>query len=151
WQGTPWDTSYASQWALPEIACDQVYGIVRPQFLTHVAILDTGVDATHPDLIGSIGPSYSVLPGADPLTDNNGHGTWLAGIVAAQTNNLRGVAGVAFDHVHVMPVKVLSDDGLGEDADIIEGVRWAADNGASVILMAFSNPGFSQSLQDAIE
>src|SRR5437867_10560323 len=96
---------------------------------------DSGLDQTHPDLIGKVGSSYSALPSAYPLTDNNGHGTWLAGIVAAQTNNLQGIAGVAFDYVHVMPVKVLTDDGLGQDADIIQGVQWAADNGASVILM----------------
>ncbi|PYS49198.1 MAG: hypothetical protein DMG13_23990, partial [Acidobacteria bacterium] len=59
WQGTPSDNSYANQWALPKIAWDQVYGTVSPQFLTNVAILDTGVDASHPDLIGSIGASTS--------------------------------------------------------------------------------------------
>jgi len=58
---------------------------------------------------------------------------------------------VAYDHVQVMPVKVLDSNGLGQDSDIILGVQWAADNGASVILMAFSNPGFSQSLQEAID
>ena len=113
--------------------------------------MDTGIDATHPDLIGSIGQSTSIIDDSNGLTDTNGHGTWLAGIVAARTDNLQGVAGVAFDHVQIMPVKVLDADGLGQDSDIIAGVVWAADNGASVILMAFSNPGFSQSLQDAID
>ena len=50
-----------------------------------------------------------------------------------------------------MPVKVLDADGTGQDGDIIEGVMWAADHGAKVILMGFSNPGFSQNLQDAID
>ncbi|PYS11274.1 MAG: hypothetical protein DMG17_22970, partial [Acidobacteria bacterium] len=151
WQGVPSDPYYANQWALPKVAWDQVYGNVSPQFLTNVAILDTGVDASHPDLIGSIGPGTSIIDDSNGVTDANGHGTWLAGIVAARTNNLLGVAGVAFDHVQIMPVKVLDADGLGQDSDIIAGVVWAADNGASVILMAFSNPGFSQSLQDAID
>src|SRR5207249_1147262 len=93
----------------------------------------------------------SMTDGSNGVTDVNGHGTWLAGIVAARTNNTQGVAGVAFDHVQVMPIKVLDADGLGQDSDVIAGVMWAADNGASVILMAFSNPGFSQSLQDAID
>src|SRR6266699_4997727 len=143
WQSTPSDSLYTQQWALPEIAWDQAYGTVSPQFLTNVAILDTGVDATHPDLIGSIGTGTSIIDDSNGVTDVNGHGTWLAGIVAARTNNLLGVAGVAFDHVQIMPVKVLDADGLGQDSDIIAGVVWAADNGASVILMAFSNPGFS--------
>src|SRR5438034_45955 len=151
WQGVPSDPYYANQWALPKVAWDQVYGNVSPQFLTNVAILDTGVDAAHPDLIGSIGSGTSIIDDSNGVTDTNGHGTWLAGIVAARTNNLLGVAGVAFDHVQIMPVKVLDADGLGQDSDIIAGVVWAADNGASVILMAFSNPGFSQSLQDAID
>src|SRR5206468_167490 len=69
WQSTPSDTLYPNQWALPKIAWDQAFGVVQPNSLTHVAILDTGVDATHPDLIGSIGSSYSVLEGGDPLTD----------------------------------------------------------------------------------
>src|SRR5207247_3440970 len=69
----------------------------------------------------------------------------------ARTNNLLGVAGVAFDHVQIMPVKVLDEDGLGQDSDIIAGVVWAADNGASAIRMAGSNPGLTKSLQDAID
>src|SRR5437763_7175480 len=151
WQSSPSDSYYSSQWALPKIAWDQAYGTVSPQFLTNVAILDTGVDVTHPDLIGSIGPGASIIDDSNGTTDTNGHGTWLAGIVAAHTNNLLGIAGVAYDHVQVMPVKVLDSNGLGQDSDIISGVLWAADNGASVILMAFSNPGFSQSLQDAVD
>lgn len=151
WQGTPTDSQFDQQWALPKIGWDQVYGNVTPQFLTQIAILDTGVDASHPDLIGSIGTGTSIIPGANPLTDANGHGTWLAGIAAARTNNLTGIAGVAYEYVHIMSVKVLDDDGLGQDSDIIQGIIWAADNGASVILMAFSNPGYSQSLQEAID
>src|SRR3989442_5371391 len=151
WQGVPSDPYYANQWALPKVAWDQVYGNVSPQFLTNVAILDTGVDAAHPDLIGSIGPGTSIIDDSNGVTDANGHGTWLAGIVAARTDNLQGIAGVAYDHVQIMPVKVLNPTGLGQDSDIVQGVMWAADNGASVILMAFSATGFSDALQDAID
>ncbi|PYS33502.1 MAG: hypothetical protein DMG14_31655, partial [Acidobacteria bacterium] len=151
WQGTPSDTQYSNQWALPKIAWDQVYGTANPRYFTKVAILDTGVDATHPDLNTVIVPGYSIFDASNGMTDENGHGTWLAGIVAARTDNLQGIAGVGYDHVQVMPVKVLSADGLGQDSDIIQGVMWATDNGASVILMAFSNPGFSDALQDAID
>src|SRR5947208_5973682 len=87
------------------------------------------------------------------MTDPSGHGTWLAGIIAAQTDNVpvEGVAGVAYAGVTVMPVTVLNVAGEGQDSDIITGVIWAADPGADVILMAFSNPGFSPNLQDAID
>ena len=75
----------------------------------------------------------------------------MAGIVAAATNNDRGVAGVGFDGVKVIPVTVLGADGTGRDSDIIEGIVYAADHGANVILMSFSNPGYSASLQAAID
>lgn len=129
----------------------RAYGAANPRYFTKVAILDTGVDATHPDLTGVVTAGYSVIDGSNGLTDENGHGTWLAGIVAARTDNQQGIAGIGYDHVQVMPVKVLSADGLGQDSDIIQGIIWAADNRASVILMAFSNPGFSDALQDAID
>src|SRR5205809_7484961 len=131
WQSTPSDPLYEQQWALPKVAWDQAYGTVPLQngSLINVAILDTGVDATHPDLIVVAGTS--IIDASDGTTDNNGHGTWLAGIVAARTGNGQGIAGVAYDHVQIMPVKVLSDDGYGQDSDIIQGVLWAADHGAS--------------------
>jgi len=116
-----------------------------------VAILDTGVQAGHPDLDGVVLPGWSALPGADPLTDPNGHGTWMAGIVAAETDNGIGVAGTAYAGVSVLPITVLGADGTGQDSDIIAGVVHAADADADVILMAFSNPGFSAALQAAID
>ena len=75
----------------------------------------------------------------------------MAGIVAAETDNGTGIAGVGYAGVRVMPVTVLGADGTGQDSDIIEGVVWAADHGADVILMAFSNPGYSASLQAAVD
>ncbi len=150
-QSMPSDTLASSQWALPKIGWDQVYGVVTPSSWARVAILDTGVDGTHLDLTGSLVSGTSVIDDSNGTTDGSGHGTWLAGIVAASTNNAEGVAGVGYDYVQVMPVKVLDASGQGQDSDIIAGVLWAADNGASVILMAFSNTGFSQSLQEAID
>jgi hypothetical protein len=148
---TPSDSMYESQWALPKIAWDQVYGTAAPIGYADVAILDTGIDATHPDLVGAIGPGTSMIDDSQGRTDSNGHGTWVAGIVAGRTNNLDGIAGVAYSHVQVLPVKVLDADGLGQDSDIIAGILWAVEHHASVILMAFSNPGYSANLQDAID
>ena len=75
----------------------------------------------------------------------------MAGIIAADTNNGSGIAGVGYAGVKVMPVTVLDADGDGPDSDIIEGVVWAADHGADVILMSFSNPGYSPALQAAVD
>src|SRR3989442_3057123 len=147
---TPSDPLYPTQWNLPQIGWDQVYGSVTPTGTATIAILDTGVDASHPDLAGHALPGYSTFAGSDPLTDPNGHGTWMAGIAAGATGNGTGVAGVAFSGVSIIPVQVLDSTGGGQDSDIVNGIIWATDNGANVILMPFSNPGFSQSLQDAI-
>src|SRR5439155_15371738 len=86
-----------------------------------------------------------------PTQDPNGHGTWLASIAAAATDNGEGIAGVDYASASIMPVQVLDATGTGQDSDIIDGVVWAADHGADVILMGFSNPGYSQNLQDAID
>jgi subtilisin family serine protease/PKD repeat protein len=151
-ESMPSDALYANQWALPRIGWDQVFGVVTPSGSAKVALLDTGVDASHPELAGKVVPGTSILDGSNGLTDPSGHGTWLAGIIAAQTNNgLEGIAGVAYDGVTIMPVTVLNANGEGQDSDVIAGVIWAADHGADVILMAFSNPGFSPNLQDAID
>ncbi|HEX3315708.1 MAG TPA: S8 family serine peptidase, partial [Gemmataceae bacterium] len=150
-QATPSDPEYSNQWALTRIGWDQAYGNVVPSGSAKVAVLDTGVDASHPDLSANVVPGTSVLDGSNGETDPNGHGTWMAGIVAAGTDNGIGIAGVGYAGVSVMPVTVLGADGTGIDSDVISGVVYAADHGADVILMSFSNPGFSPSLQDAID
>ena len=150
-EAAPSDTSYADQWSLPHVGWDQLYGSVGIAGTSTVAVLDTGVDASHPDLDGVVLPGTSILDGSNGLSDPNGHGTWMAGIVAAETDNGTGIAGVAYAGVSVLPVTVLGADGTGQDSDIIAGVVYAADAGADVILMSFSNPGYSPALQAAVD
>jgi subtilisin family serine protease len=150
-EGAPDDSEYASQWSLPTIGWDQAYGTVAPNGSAVVAVLDTGVDASHSDLAGNLVAGASMIDGASATSDPNGHGTAMAGIVAAETGNGAGIAGVGYAGVRVMPITVLGADGTGQDGDIINGVVHAADQGADVILMAFSNPGYSPSLQAAVD
>ncbi|NTW81630.1 MAG: S8 family serine peptidase, partial [Geobacteraceae bacterium] len=150
-EGIPGDLSYGVQWALSKIGWESAFGTITPTGSAKLAILDTGVDASHPDLNSNIIPGTSILNGTNGLSDPNGHGTSLAGIVAALTDNGEGIAGISYAGVHIMPVTVLGANGVGQDSDIIAGIIWAADNGADVILMGFSNPDFSQNLQDAID
>src|SRR5438045_5270249 len=84
-------------------------------------------------------------------SDDNGHCSAMAGIVAADTNNVEVIAGVGYAGVKVMPVTVLDANGLGSDSDVINGVVYATTHGANVILMSFSNPGYSASLQKAVD
>jgi hypothetical protein len=152
-EAIPSDPLYTSQWALPKIGWDNVFGAVDVPGTAKVAILDTGVDAQHPDLAGVVVPGISMIDGSNGMVDPSGHGTWLAGIVAARTDAvpMEGIAGVAFTGVQIIPVTVLNSAGEGRDSDVIAGVIWAADHGADVLLMAFSDPGFSRNLQDAID
>ena len=145
------DPAYASQWALPKIGWDQVYGTFMPEGAAVLAVLDTGVDGQHPDLIGRMVAGFSAFTGSDPTLDPHGHGTAVAGIAAAATHNETGIAGVAYAGVSIMPVQVLDAYGLGQDSDVIAGLVWAVDEGADVVLMAFSNPGYSPALQMAID
>src|SRR5204862_1255161 len=77
---TPDDTRYGEQWSLPKIGWDLAYGSVDPAGAAIVAVLDTGIDASHPDLAGQLVPGTSVLNATGGTTDPNGHGTWMAGI-----------------------------------------------------------------------
>ncbi len=122
--GIPDDPSYAQQWALPKIAWDQAYGTISISGSSKIAVLDTGVDGSHPDLTARMIAGNSTI-GGDQNTDPNGHGTALAGIAAAGVNNAAGMAGVAYSDTKIMPVQVLQADGTGYDSDVIAGVLWA--------------------------
>ena len=124
--------------------------MVNPAGSATLAVLDTGVDASAPDLAGRLVQGWS-FDGSDPGTDPNGHGTHVATISAGGADDGTGIAGVAYAGVSVMPVRVLAADGTGTDADIIEGLVYAVDHGANVVVMAFSNPGESAALQAAVD
>jgi autotransporter-associated beta strand protein len=145
------DPLLSEQWSLPQIGWDQVANGPEPDGHAVVAILDTGVDADHEDLAGRLLPGVSFVQDEPADIDPNGHGTWMAGIVAARTDNGTGIAGVAFANVKVLPVTVLGADGSGLDGDIVAGLVDAVDSGADVILMSFSATGYSAALQAAVD
>ena len=147
----PSDARYGEQWSLPQIGWDTVHAGAPPTGHAVVAVLDTGVDATHPDLADALLPGASFVEGAPADHDPNGHGTWMAGIVAAETDNDTGIAGIAFAGVRLLPVTVLGADGTGRDSDIVGGLVYAVDAGADVVLMAFSATGYSAALQAAVD
>src|SRR5437899_472563 len=147
--GDPNDPAYAQQWSLQKIAWDRAYATVPITGSATIAVLDTGVDATHPDLAGRVLTGQSFI-GGDAYSDPNGHGTALAGIAAANVNDGVGMAGVAYAGANVASVQVLQADGTGYDSDVVAGVLWAADNDAQVILMGFSSADYSAALADAL-
>ncbi|MEB3221523.1 MAG: S8 family serine peptidase [Candidatus Sericytochromatia bacterium] len=120
-----------------------------------VAIVDTGVDLTHPDLKGKLVKGYNAtgvggLFGLGSPADDNGHGTHCAGIAAAITNNGVGIVGMAAN-CKVMPVRVLAGAGSGSLLSVAKGITWAADHGADVISLSLGGAGTMQSLGDAVE
>ncbi|BEL12332.1 hypothetical protein Q0Z83_105230 [Actinoplanes sichuanensis] len=115
-----------------------------------VAVIDTGVDSTHPDLKGNVLSGYDAIANRVTAgTDGNGHGTHVAGTIAAVTGNGVGVSGVAPD-VKILPVKVLSDSGSGTMSDTAEGIVWAADHGAQVINMSLGSSSKVTAVSNAI-
>jgi thermitase len=116
---------------------------------TVVAIIDTGVDMTHPDLASKLVDTYNSLTDGKDVTDGNGHGTHCAGIAAAAADNGVGVAGVGAG-LGLMSVKVLDENGGGSDASIAKGVIYAADHGAKVMSMSLGLYQRSPVLEEAV-
>lgn len=115
-----------------------------------IAVLDTGVDLLHPDLNKKIlhgGKDF--INGDFDATDDHSHGTHVAGIAAAETNNYEGIAGVAWNS-KILPVKVFDADGEGRIDVIVEGIIWAADNGAHVMNLSFGAGVGNQALEEAV-
>lgn len=116
-----------------------------------VAVVDTGVDLDHPELAANLTAGQSFVSGASTPDDDHGHGSHVAGIVAAVANNgFGGVVGVA-PRATVMPVKVLNAVGSGSTLDVANGITWAVDNGATVINLSLGTVQYSATLEDAIE
>lgn len=117
---------------------------------TVIAIIDTGIDFDHPDLKNKIiSRGHDFANDDEDATDDNGHGTFVAGVAAADTNNDEGIAGVAWN-CRILPVKVLDAEGSAWLDDVIEGIFWAADNGADVINLSLGAPEPDDSLRDAL-
>jgi subtilisin family serine protease len=146
----PNDPSWANQYGLTAIHAPQGWDISTGSASVIIAILDTGVDLTHPDIAVKIVPGYDFVNSDSTPQDDNGHGTHVAGIAAASSNNGEGVAGVSWG-ARVMPVKVLNAGSAGTYADVAAGILWATDHGAQIINMSLGGPNLSSTLSDAVD
>ena len=136
----PNDPLYPKQWGIPQIQVPGAWGLGGIGSGAVVAVVDTGVDQKHPDLAGQLlpGQDFAQEKCAEGAQDENGHGTHVAGIVAALTNNGLGVAGTA-PGAKILPVRVLEADGSASVEQMTNGIRWAADNGADVINLSIGD------------
>jgi len=150
----PNDPEFARQWGLQSVNAPQAWAALEEEDLEEVivAVIDTGLDMNHEDLKDRIVPGYDFVdmdddPSPGPVDEE--HATYVAGILAASTNNGVGMAGTAGTApVKIMPLRVL-EAGVGDDFTIAEAIRYAVDNGADVINMSLGGYGYNQLLTDA--
>ncbi len=132
-EGTPNDPLYTEQWASERIGAACAWQRTTGSSAITVAVVDSGVDLNHPDLVDRLRTDgFDFIAGnADP-SDRNGHGTHVAGIIAAALDNAEGIAGLAPD-VQILPIRVMDAEGQGSDRAIAAGITYAVDQGAQVI------------------
>jgi thermitase len=114
-----------------------------------IAVVDTGVDVSHPDLAGKLVAGYDVATGNAPTSDAGWHGTAVASIAAGMPDNSLGITSYC-SQCSVMPVKVLDAHGEASDGDIARGIRWAVDHGARVVNLSLEGPTEDPALPAAI-
>lgn len=130
---SPNDPRFDEQWALYKVGATCAWERTRGSAEVIVAVVDSGVDPTHPDLAARLRTDgYDFVDDDDDPRDENGHGTHVAGIIAAILDNNEGIAGLA-PNVTILPVRVMNARGKGSDRAIARGIRFAADRGAKVI------------------
>lgn len=153
----PNDPLYASkQWHLKRVGAEKAWEYTCGQGVT-VAVIDTGIAcfddgpfSRGTDLSGTrCGGGWNFVDDNARAADDHGHGTHVAGTIAQTTNNGMGTAGLAYCAT-LMPIKVLSRQGFGSTANVAEGIRYAADEGAQVINLSLGGPIKSQILEDAV-
>jgi subtilisin family serine protease len=151
------------QWGLLQVGAPAAWASSTGAGIT-VGVVDSGIDASHEDLagkvldgadcVGSNGNPAACVPGG--TTDVVGHGTHVAGIIAALTNNGIGVASMAPD-AHLLSAQAVGSDGSGTDADVGAAIRWVVDHGADVVNLSLGSertrvtfgPGFSSAVEYA--
>ncbi len=130
------DPYFSLQWGLVRIGGPTAWSVSRGAGQI-IAVVDTGVDFSHPDLQGQLLPGYDFVDNDASPVDQNGHGTLIAGIIAAVTGNSVGVASVA-PKAKILPVRVLGPDGSGSSTAVAAGITWAVQHGATIVNLSLA-------------
>ncbi len=135
-------------WGIDRIDAEKTWSITTADSIK-AAIVDTGIDLKHPDLKDNINGGYNAIYPWKSANDDNGHGTHVAGIVAALNNSI-GVVGIG-PQIDLYAVKVLNASGSGYLSDVIEGLDWAIANGMRVVNMSLGTSEDIQSFREAVQ
>lgn len=148
----PNDPLFSQQWGLTKISAPQAWDIITGSSSVIVAVLDSGIDSTHPDLAANVvsGRNFVANPDTADTTDDEGHGTHVSGIIGAVGNNGTGVAGLMWN-VKLMPLKFLDANGEGKISDEIDAIEFAITHGAKIMNASFAGPDFSLSEYSEVE
>ncbi|WP_349409916.1 S8 family peptidase [Pseudalkalibacillus sp. SCS-8] len=148
---TPNDPFYASeQYAPQKVEADKAWDITQSASSVKIAVIDTGVDYNHPDLSGKVIKGYDYVQDDNDPMDEHYHGTHVAGIAAANTDNGIGIAGNA-PNASILAIRVLDEGGSGTLDDVAQGIRYAADQGAQVINLSLGGLLGTQTLKEAVD
>ncbi|WP_158282222.1 S8 family peptidase [Salipaludibacillus keqinensis] len=138
------------QWGLANISAERAWELVGTSRVSaKIAILDTGVNRNHEDLRGKV-IHQANFSNSSTVEDIHGHGTHVAGIAAAITNNGKGIAGMSYNAADILNIKVLGDSGGGMLSDVAEGIIHAANQGADVINMSLGTSRSDETLRRAV-
>ncbi|MEK4503933.1 S8 family peptidase [Bacillus sp. FSL R12-0069] len=142
-----------NQWGLQRINPELAFCEMKDRGpVTKIAILDSGIDPNHPDLKEKIiDPINFASDDPKDYIDRNGHGTFVAGIAAAVTNNQTGIASASYNTAYIVPVKVTSDLGSVTSVDSLKGIMYAIEQKVDVINMSYGGNPYSRNEQNALE
>jgi subtilisin family serine protease len=143
------DTLRSQQRALNRLGAEKVWRKSSGRGAV-VAVIDSGVQANHPDLKGRVLRGRDFVDGDRSANDLNGHGTHVAGTIAARANNRRGIAGLA-PSARILPVRVLDSAGNGNTYNAARGIVWAVSRGADVINLSFAGNQIDPQMQAAVD
>lgn len=146
---TPNDPYFGGAWHLSKTEAAAAWDLSQGAGIT-IAILDTGVDSTHPDLAGKIVPGWNFYDNNSSTVDVNGHGTAVAGAAAASSNNGVGVTAMA-GQSKIMPVRIASPEATAYGSTIAQGLTWAADQGVRVANISYANVPASSTIINAAQ
>lgn len=148
------DPIYKSEWYISGVEANRAWNLINQKREIKVAVLDTGVDYNHPDLKNRLDLqyAYNFVDNNKNIYDDDGHGTEVTGIIAAESNNGVGITGVVGNtDVKIIPIKVLNSKGEGKASDVAAGIEYASSRGADIINLSFDSEGEDKTIDSALD